>query len=731
MKHNIIIPKIQDPALKDFQLEAVKDATQKLNRKHGVLLHGTTGAGKTAIALSIARTRKQKDKFTITLVLVPSISGNLPKQWMTESVRWGIPSENTFLFHGKDRDNFSVFIRQHEDTSNQMLLCITTPETCVSELKKKSTTFCNMHWTYVISDEAHMWRNGTNKMKEEIVDPDKKRYSLITNRIIKHTNPNKPYPLVMLLTATPYKNNYMDYFPYMHWLSPRQPDKKKWLNGRKKDQPSEYKLFLQEKDPLLEKHIVHIKPPKMPLPTVHMIEHNPGKAEYDALILTHIKVNKASHVYMKAISAYSTARSSINYERMQAAHVAWVSALTRAKRQTLHPGFKEVALPVLGREHIDSEVLVISKQKIMISDGENAKEIACDFRLTEEENKQKIVNLHGFIRWVEYDERVEVQMPRIKGNVEIESGNERHLIPNPFEQLDWKKYKQEWPLAECSRFKATIDIIKQLEGKKIMLVSYYKQPLQLLAEYIYDEVPTATLLQHYGGRNNSDLIEQFHEASDSKTTILIATRSSISEGVDVTCCNHMICLDPASNFADDKQMKGRMIRPYARLFSEYNTYDFTLNCSGQSGFVDNWVIEMQKIKGGEAAQFISNEDGDELMHEEESSNSTVQISSLQLLISMLTNLSDDFCNGSDDQFESLTSIQAKENKKRKAEHDNEINKKQKIETTPEDQAQGISDEQTRTDRLIHACDGKNKYEYNQNLEMIKCAARAAYRRRGV
>ena len=735
MTNSIIIPRITDNALKDFQVEAVKEATKKLNRRHGVLLHGTTGSGKTAIAITVARMQKRpKDKFTITLVIVPSISGNLPKQWMKEGVRWGIPRDNLFLFHGKERENFNFFIKQqHAETCNQMLFVVTTPETCVTELKKKTTTFCTTHWAYVISDEAHMWRNGTNKMKDhEIVDPDKKRYSLITDKIVKHSSPLKPRPLVILLTATPYKNNYMDYFAYMHWLSPRQPDKKKWTYGRKKDQPNEYKMFLEEKDPLLEKHVVHIKPPKMPLPTVHMVEHGPTNAEYDALILTHINVNKATQVYVKAISAYSTVKNHINYERMQRAQKAWVSALTRAKRQILHPGFKEVALPVLNNEHIDSEVLIISKQKILISDGENTSEIACDFRLTEEENKQQVVNLHGYIKYIEYESRDDSEMPKIKGKVQIESnGEQRYLFPNPFEQLDWKKYKQEWPLENCSRFKATIDLIKQLEGKKIMLVSMYRQPLQLLAEYIYEEIPTVTLLQHYGGRNNSDLIEQFHQASDSETIILMATRSSISEGVDITCCNHMICLDPASTFADDKQMKGRMIRPYAKLFPEYNTYDMTLSSSGDSGFVDNWVLKMQKQKGVEAAQFVSNEDGDELMHDEESSSTTLSISSLQLLTSMLTSLTDDFCN-EDDRFESLSKIQAQINQKRKAEQDNDSNKKQKTEHTgisTENNTQNTGEGLTRTERLIQACDAKNKYEYNRNLEIIRCAARAAARRR--
>ena len=225
--------------MKDFQEDAVREAVMK--GKKGVILQGDTGSGKTKTSLEIAKRWAEcgdTKRRPWTLVVTKSMGGSMLDQWKRETYSAGVPKDATCVFHGSDRDerlrdwwftdvdgDANANANANADASTSLMVCITTPEIIQNAYKSGpcDSLLFGIPWGVVISDEAHMWRNGSPRRDSREVDADRRRYAAI-NCLIQMQNPK-----VILVTATLMINNVFDVYSQGR-LIPGVFQKSAWLN---------------------------------------------------------------------------------------------------------------------------------------------------------------------------------------------------------------------------------------------------------------------------------------------------------------------------------------------------------------------------------------------------------------------------------------------------------------------------------------------------------------------
>ena len=186
------------------------------------------------------------------------------------------------------------------------------------------------------------------------------------------------------------------------------------------------------------------------------------------------------------------------------------------------------------------------------------------------------------------------------------------------------------PLSECSKFECVIEVCRSLTGKKALIMSYYTEPLRLLAEYMKQALPDRPVLLHHGGVDTRRAMREF-EASPSDA-LMLATRGSIGEGVSIPWVTDVVFLDPARSAAEQQQAEGRVKRPLAQPgVTEWTAYHIRQSTAGrkfqhestglplaQEQNVEDWLVQVQQLKrDGNIEMFSSAEERREAQAEAE------------------------------------------------------------------------------------------------------------------
>lgn len=602
--------------LKPFQEKLVKIGIASIKRNQGKILRAPTGSGKTAMAFNIME-GAETEYLKHCLVLVPSLAGTVPKQWEKEGPKWGVSPNRIFIYHGSRRnDEFDEWYSKFDKDMKTLLYIITTSETLAAEYrkeKKQRGLITVIDWSHCISDEMHRWRNGTHRFRHDDVDETKKIYTAIDLHVARRCKPT-----FLMLSATPFVNHKMDLFPVLRWLTIKRPAelrKKVWLAAFKYEDKQEE--FEQEKNRLLTKYYMDAgKLPFIPSPTIEEIKHEPSDSEITELKFAHSVLAAKTRKFIAAVKGIACEHPlPAAIKDFEDAKLKWTQQLTICRRGILHPGFYEQPQPLFSGKYIDSYVEIVNG-KVYIDTEPHIIDWRMDNKTRNESFKDSDGNamgngkyhnpLKGYLIEVAYpnddqDPNPE-RLPTYKGICKLKSGGNVYTFPNPVQPINPYKYLKEFDLSELSRFQSVIEIIKELGDQKVMIVASYKQPLQLLTHYVKEIFPDRRVLEHYGGSNNWPIIQAFHKLGEA--SIMLATRSSISEAVSIECCNNMICMDPATSDAQDKQMRGRIIRPLANKFENYYTFDTLLD----GNYIDQWAKECQTMKKVQADLFLCGDD---------------------------------------------------------------------------------------------------------------------------
>lgn len=313
--------------LKPFQEKAIEVAMQRKS----MLLKGGTGCGKTVIALSIAMQTAVHGigsrGVRRVLVVSPSMGGSLLHQWAAEAVKVGIPSEATCIFCGENRLRLLAEWYKR-DVQAPLMLCITTPDTICQEYKLRGpeeSQLFSTQWHIVISDEAHMWRNGSSRNDLAEVNLDKKRYTAMNCLVEMHT------PKLVLVTATPLRNSPMDVYSLARWLEIPGCTKSAWL---KRDEDEE---GWRRQKQLITEATVNIEMPPPPETMVETVKHELSYAEMQLMETHHATLRMRVGKLLYAAGAYARAPHPANKEKLHIAKVMFHAALTAVRRGSMHP----------------------------------------------------------------------------------------------------------------------------------------------------------------------------------------------------------------------------------------------------------------------------------------------------------------------------------------------------------------------------------------------------------
>ena len=625
----------QTPQLHEGQKTAVRQVVQKMNFAN-VLLNAPVGYGKTVMAYKIIEevTRKNEDpsKVTYILVIVPSLSGSVPKQWKAQSEKWNVQGE-VFIYHGPNRnfvldEYLSCSMRR---VGNRYV--ITTIETIEEQFKRDEqhkSSFCRIPWKYVVVDESHKFRNGTNRFKSDVIDPDKKRIYVLYSLL------NRLKPRVLLLTATPFVNNTLDLFPQLVLLDTdaREINKNTWLRSR--DDVTSNSRFQKEKDYLLQKHLVCAPViSDMPTASVELFPHLPTENEVSHILYHNMSLKKKTRQLVYAMRCLFQVKTPVNEKRCKDAQMRWLAQFTVCRRGLIHPGFFEKASFFLKPSDIGKHIYVKGpKMKV------EHVPVNIDWRFDSAKTRDehfKDTNDKSITRGSSFEGKlIEVTEPKQgRSFCTIQNDEKCYIFPNPYEKIDPYKYLKEFDITDLSRFQAVMYLLNVWSVHKVVVTAAYKAPLQLLAVYIKKSQPARTVLEHYGSQpNNWSIIRTFFEPGPH---ILIATVSSISEAISLECANHMICVDPSTSDAQDKQRRGRIVRPLAQHFDAYYTIDTYAKYS-----IEPWLHQMQATKKLDAGVFFcgvdDNEDPDD---ERDSERKQMHPNNLESLMELIDKVNDD------------------------------------------------------------------------------------------
>lgn len=312
--------------LKPFQAEAVNKAVDKKS----LLLMGGTGCGKTVISLAIAM---QCDVHCLgasprrVLVVSPSMGGSLLRQWFAEAAKMGIPPEAVCIFHGENRhERLSEW--HSSNVQSPVMLCITTPDTICQEYKLRGPAkahLYNIGWHVVISDEAHMWRNGSSRGDLTEVNLDKKRYTAMDCLVQMHK------PKMVMVTATPLRNHTMDVYSLMRWLNIPGCTKSAWLKR------NENAADWRHQKRLVAEATVTIDMPPPPDTIVDILKHQLSPEELHLMETHHGALSVQSGDLLHYAGLHANQPTPANKEKLDIATVMFQAALTAVRRGAMYP----------------------------------------------------------------------------------------------------------------------------------------------------------------------------------------------------------------------------------------------------------------------------------------------------------------------------------------------------------------------------------------------------------
>lgn len=315
------------------QRDTIKKGEELVRRGKGMLMASPTGTGKTLMALNIMlNVCNTNDDDMNVLVICPFQGGSVPKQWVQEAIRCGVPESQIFVFLGPTRENAIFEWKKNVSSAPKedkiFKLCITTPQTLLSASKHGSSMLFDIKWTHVISDEAHMWRNGSSHYTDVEVDENKKMYVAMNTNIIIPCN-----PVCVFLSATAYCNHPLDVYSLGRLMNIEGLSKKKWL-GRQENNGE----FKQQKALFLN-HVITTDGIKLPETTYTTIYHAPMDEERNIIRAQHNVLLKKLDWFSDALRKCGQHPNVLEFKvKCEQARLAFEGACTRSRRLCIHPG---------------------------------------------------------------------------------------------------------------------------------------------------------------------------------------------------------------------------------------------------------------------------------------------------------------------------------------------------------------------------------------------------------
>lgn len=218
-------PDLSQISLKDFQLDAVRCALSRKNR--GDLLYGKTGSGKTVTAVRLLLDRQKRDRApSAVLIVTPSGGGNLCNQWKEHLQLQGVQEGNILMFNriSRRREFFMEWEKHVVDNPahGSIFVIVTFKMLHNSVSLDPHSLLLTKKFSVMVVDECHFFRNGSHRIKEEDIDPEKKMFNsicMVRNQAVEY---------VLLLTATPFFNDKMDIYSLVVLMGVANGNKKAW-----------------------------------------------------------------------------------------------------------------------------------------------------------------------------------------------------------------------------------------------------------------------------------------------------------------------------------------------------------------------------------------------------------------------------------------------------------------------------------------------------------------------
>ena len=148
-----------------------------------------------------------------------------------------------------------------------------------------------------------------------------------------------------------------------------------------------------------------------------------------------------------------------------------------------------------------------------------------------------------------------------------------------------------------SKMRYVIDKIKNVpKGEKIIVFSTFVSALNLLEEGINYEYPKTDMILRIDGdvsaKDRIKILEEFKTNPDKK--ILTMTYSVGCEGLNITCANHIVCMEPWWNYATIAQAEARCHRPGQT--KKVHVYSGYMNDTFEFRMLDMWKDKLNLEK---------------------------------------------------------------------------------------------------------------------------------------
>lgn len=379
---------LQPIVLTDFQKVAVKEGSQKICNELSQLVHGGVGSGKTVVSIETIKSAVRQtptDSPVQVLVVTPSAGQNLPRQWTAEIRRQGVDEDEILSF--ADR-RFSTKAAAWEErmrrSADEMklrehpLFVLTTFHALHADVDKvhgEGSYLLRTRFQYLVVDEGQFYRNGSHKMKEEDVDPEKKMYSSIM-RVRDASRPR-----VLVLSATPFFNDRCDVYSLVVLMGAAGGRKRAWMrDANNADWKQQKRWFTQN-------HVTCIAVPESVqraadlrrLDHEGLLSSKEIELTYDAYGNMKPCIERVLSILQDLSTVGGGAQQAALLQALDAAFKVFLGQLVRCRRGLLHPAFfdppitrvlpdgKQVALPVPLERYEDFALEECSKFNALIA----------------------------------------------------------------------------------------------------------------------------------------------------------------------------------------------------------------------------------------------------------------------------------------------------------------------------------------------------------------------------
>ena len=611
-----------------WQQDAVDEIVHLLHSGRGVLCDGRTGCGKTLIAgLALKEYARKRKGATCAIALVPCLGGTVIKQWR-EELEHRLPEDGSmpvsvFVYRGprrhKDLASFAGALASAiRDEVPGLFVVITTPPTLQSE---GAQTLAQLPLSVGVIDEAHWCGSGSPSTSPVEVDVTKRRYAALSEL---HAKVKVAW---LMLTATPVRNHATDQYSLAR-LGGWGCRKDNWL-------PHADESAFAKETAIVQKHTVHVKmPPEMCPPTsIQKREHAMAADEAHACAANWEELQRSTREFLRAISICIQIATPQNLEDKRRKQMAFESTLTRGRRGMLHPYFyadkgSPTALHAAAK-----------RLESIASKGGAAEEMASaadafQVQCLEAAEGPLRMSLSAGGKLAEAAEMLQVNpWDRSKQKLFEKALN---TARRSLGWREWREITRRFPLRECSKMSATVDLLRELRDRKVLVLAFYAEPLDLLECYLKEALPGRPIQVHHGKRDMPAAMDMFRAAD--APVIMLATRGSVGEGVSIEWTypqgTHAVVtlrLDAARTVAEERQCEGRMKRPLAQPgVDKWFCHDIRIK---DAVTIETWLERVQAIKGQRAKVFAGEDsqgENEEADREEEGLDSGVLQTLLRL-----------------------------------------------------------------------------------------------------